>query len=260
MTGLVVASLLSPFFVDFAPEVRTTYQSLGKIVEDRPMQITSLRAGWDSGLFGRFGVRNWDVSSLTDRRSDVHRHALYHTEFGPTWQYDWEIVEDWKLKSDLTRSWTIYRGFEQESSNKTYHWWQIDQSLENPFLVPFYRFRRSIITNDYLYFKIGARRRFAVWKGLSLTPSVFVEGGNARNQKRVFGKNVAGDGWGAGGAGSVSFRLEASWRFCDECSVFAFVEQYEVVGDDARETNAKSSYLCAHNDWTHGGVGVRLRF
>jgi len=256
----LIASVLSPFFVEFAPEVRTTYQSLGKIVEDRSMQVTSLRAGLDSGLFGRFGVRNWDVSSLTYRRSDVHRHALYHTEFGPTWQYDWMIVDDWVLKSDATYSWTIYRGFEKESSNKTYQWIQLDQSLENPYVVPYYRLRRCFIGSDYLYFKLGLRRRFSIWKSLYVTPSVFVEGGNERNFKRVIGENVNGGGWGSGGVSSVSFRLETGWRFNEHFTVFCFVEQYEIVGEDARGSNAASSYACAHNDWTHGGIGVCCRF
>jgi len=257
---LLLASLLSPFFVEFTPEVRTTYQSLGKIVEDRPMEINSLRFGWDSGLFGRFGARHWEVSSLTDRRADVHRHALYHTEWGATWQYDWKFADGWTLKNDLTRSWTIYRGFDNEDSNKTYHWWQIDQSLENSYVVPFYRLRRAFITNDYLYFKAGLRRRFVVWRELSITPSVFVEGGNGRNFKRAFGRNVNGGGWGAGGVGSVSFRLEAGWTFNEWLSAFAAVEQYVAVGEDVRDTNAASSNACTHNDWTHGAVGFRLRF
>ena len=75
MIALLVAGALSPFFFEATLEVRTTYQSLGKIVEDRPMQITNIRLGCDAGAFGRFGVRNWDVSSLTDRRHDAHRHA-----------------------------------------------------------------------------------------------------------------------------------------------------------------------------------------
>lgn len=256
---LLLASLLSPFFVEVTPEVRSTYQSLGKIVEDRPMQITNLRFGWDSGAFGRFGVRNWDVSSLSDRRADVHRHALYHTEWGPTWQYDWKIAEGWTLKSDLTRSWTMYRGFDVDDSNKTYHWWQIDQSLENPYVVPFYRIRRAIISTNYTYFKVGLRRRFDLGGGFSITPSVFVEGGSGSNMKRVFGPKLDGSRW-SPGAGSVSFRLEAAWQYNEYMSVFAAVEQYEVVGDDARDANEASSYRCAHNDWTHGTVGVRLKF
>ena len=104
------ASLISPFFVEVSPEMRSTYVSLGKLLEDRPMMVVGSRVGFDAGGFGRFGVRNWEVSSLTDRRIDVHRHALYHSEFGPTWQYSLELAEKWRFASDLTRSWTIYRG------------------------------------------------------------------------------------------------------------------------------------------------------
>lgn len=257
---LLAAGALAPFFFEATPEVRSTYMSLGKIIEDRPMQITFARIGIDAGMFGRFGIRNWDVSSLTDRRADVHRHALYHTEFGPTWQYDWEIIDDWTLKSDLTRSWTIYRGFDDEASNKTYHWYQIDQSLENGYLVPFYRFRRCFRGNDYVYFKVGARRRFAFLDDFYLTPSVFAEGGNARNFKRVVGRPVHDGNWGGGGVSSMSVRLEFGWSPCASATIFAFIEQYEIVGGEARRANAASSSSCAHNDWTLGGIGIRFRF
>lgn len=225
------------------------------------MQITNVRFGYATEDFGRFGVRNWDVSSLTDRRHDVHRHAIYHWEFGPTWEYDLQLADGWRIHNDLTRSWTIYQGFHDHSKNLTYHWWQIDQSLENPYLVPFYRIRRAYHTSDYLYFKAGVRRKFAVWRSLYVTPSVFVEGGNARHFRRVFGENENGGDWGAGGVSSVSFRLEAGWDVNANFGVFAFVEQYEVTGGAARDTNdGYYDYACAHNDWTHGGVGVKIRF
>lgn len=248
----LIAAVLAPFFVDLTPEVRSTYQSLGKIVEDRPMQITSLRAGWDTGAFGRFGIRNWDVSSLTDRRSEVHRHMLYHTEFGPTWDYALALADGWTLRNDLTYSWTIFDGFEDEKSNVTYQWCQIDQSLENDWVVPFYRIRRCFIGNDYLYYKVGLRRRWSFDCGLYVTPSVFYESGNHRNQRRVFGEATDG--------GSLSFRLEGGWTLGAACSVFVFVEQYEVVGDSTRDANDRSSNACAHNDWCHGGLGLRLHF
>ena len=259
MIGFFAAGLIAPFFFEASPEVRSTYVSLGRIVEDRPMQVTFTRVGVDAGAFGRFGIRNWDVSSLTDRRHDAHRHALYHTEFGPTWQYDLDIADDWRLKSDLTRSWTMYRGFAEGSDNKTYHWWQLGQSLENPYLVPFWRFRRTFRGSDYFYFKAGVRRKVDVWDALSLTPSVFAEGGNARNQLRVLGRRP-GDGHWDAGAASVSCRLEAAWRFCENVSAFAFVEQYEIVGGNERRAVRASSYRCAHNDWTLAGVGIRLKF
>ena len=259
MIAILAAGVLSPFFFEATPEARSTYQSLGKIVEDRPMQITNVRFGYDAGAFGRFGVRNWDVSSLTDRRHDAHRHALYHTEFGPTWQYDFDIIDGWSLKSDLTRSWTLYRGFADGSGNKTYHWYQFDQSLENPYLVPFYRLRRCFRGNDYLYFKAGIRKKIALAEDFYVTPSVFVEGGSSRNNSRVLGEKPEDGRWGSG-VSSVSFRLEFGWSVCECMTAFAYVEQYEVVGGEARRANKESSYTCAHNDWTHGGVGLRLRF
>jgi len=256
-----VIALLAAFFVTATPEVRSTYQSLGKIVEDRPMQVTSVRFGYATECFGRFGVRNWDVSSLTDRRHDAHRHALYHWEWGPTWEYDLRFNDEWKLHTDVTRSWTIYQGFADRSKNLTYHWWQVEQSLENPFLVPFCRFRRTFHTSDYIYFKAGFRHKFRLGWNLYITPSTFVEGGNARHFKRVFGRNENGGDWGAGGVSSVSFRLEAGCDLTANFAAFGYVEQYEVTGAAARATNdGHYNYDCAHNDWTHFGVGIRLRF
>ena len=59
---------------------------------------------------------------------------------------------------------------------------------------------------------------------------------------------------------SVSARLECVWRFNENIAAFVFVEQYRVVGGEERDTNGESGYRPAHNDWTHGGIGLRLRF
>ena len=268
MTGLLAAGLLAPFFFEATPEVRTSYVSLGKLMEDRPMQITYVRFGYDAGAFGRFGIRNWDVSSLTDRRRDAHEQAFYHTELGPTWQYDLHIADDWTLKSDVTRSWTMYRRFNSAhaASNRTYHCYQIDQSLANPYLVPFYRLRKCFRGNDYAYFMAGVRRRLTLRDfaadgndAFYLTPSVFVYGGSSRNFRRTFGPRPDGEEWTVG-VSAITFRLETGWTISDNFSVFAFVEQYDVVGQRARHVNAASSYRCAHNDWTLGGIGCRIRF
>ena len=259
MIAALATGMLAPFFLELSPEVRSTYVSLGKIMEDRPMQVTLVRAGYDAGAFGRFGIRNWDVSSLTGRRSGEHRHALYHTEFGPTWQYDLKFTDDWYLANDLTRSWTMYRGFKADASNRTYHWWQIEQALENPYVVPFWRLRRCFRGSDYFYFKAGIRRRFPVYEGISVVPSVFTEGGSSRCQRRILGERLDGDAW-YDGVSSVSFRLELRMRVCDCLTAFAYVEQYEIVGGEARRNIDERPFRCAHSDWTHGGIGVRARF
>ena len=49
MIAILAAGILSPFFVEVTPEVRSSYVSLGKLMEDRPMQITNVRGGYDAG-------------------------------------------------------------------------------------------------------------------------------------------------------------------------------------------------------------------
>lgn len=257
---LAATSLLSPERISGSVtlDVRSTYLSLGKIVEDAPMHISNARIFYDLGDFGKIGFRNWDVTSLSDRRTDVHRHLWYHTECGLVWYYDLKIADGWKLSNDLTSSWTIYDGFEDDDSNKTYWWWQLDQSLANPYVVPFWRIRRCVDGSDYLYCRIGLRRKFSIWEGLYITPELALDGGNARNQKRVFGNLPDGGGIGDGFY-SISPRLEIGWRYNEYLTVFAWIEQYEVLGA-ARDANAASSNKCLHNDWTHGGVGLRVTF
>ena len=88
-------------------------------------------------------------------------------------------------------------------------------------------------------------------------PSVFAEGGSSRNQRRVLGEKPRGD-W-DDGVSSVAFRLEGAWRLSDCADLFAYVEQYEVVGGEERRAIGKSRYRCAHGDWTHFGIGIRFR-
>ena len=45
MIAILAAGVLAPFFVEVTPEVRSSYISLGKLMEDRPMQITNVRVG-----------------------------------------------------------------------------------------------------------------------------------------------------------------------------------------------------------------------
>lgn len=250
---------IRPFKLSVVPEVRTAYISLGKVYEDRPMQLTSIRLGYDTDIIGTLGIRNWDVSSLTDRRSEVHRHCLYHTEFGPTWEYDWQIAENWRLKNDLTLSWTLYRGFEDSSADKTYRWLQLDQSVENPYAVPFWRMRKCVDPIDFFYFKLGLRKKIFFFDSFYVMPQVVTEGGSSGNNWRRLGKNVHGGDYPPGPA-SVTFHLEVGWALGSNVTAYAYVEQYDVILQDGRDTLDTSSAPEAHKDLTLGCVGVRFGF
>ena len=83
---LAAASLLSPFFLDVTPEVRSSYVSIGKLMEDRPMQVTNVRAGYDAGDFGRFGVRllrQHVVFILRIHLTSSLHHKIHGSDTGP---------------------------------------------------------------------------------------------------------------------------------------------------------------------------------
>lgn len=257
MVGLFAVGWLAPFYFTAVPEIRSAYISCGNISDDRPSQTTYVRAGVDTGLFGRFGLYNWDVNSLTERLDGVHRHCLYLSEVGPTWTYDFKLSGSWRINTDFWCVCSMCRGYENDAYNRNYWWCQISQSLENPWVVPYYKLRRYWSGTYFLWFETGIRRRFALSGNLYLTPSFYVDGGDDRNFTRLFGANKRGDGW-DGGVSSMSFRLEFGWKVSDWATLFAWIEQYEVVGGDARASNTANS--CAHNDFTLGGVGLSLRF
>ena len=244
-----------------APELRTTYVSLGKLVEDRPMQATAAKGNIDLDFLGRFGVTFWGLSSLSDRKHDVHRHVLYFNDIGPYWNYDWEIAEGWKLKSEVSRQWSLFRGFRPTYANSehTIHWYQVDQELANPYLTPFWRIRPVFRPADLLYFKIGVKRRFPLWDDFYVQPAVQVDGGDSVNNERRYGKR-ANRRRQPHRAGSMIFRLEFGWKVSPSLTAFATVEEYLVVSSAARGSVAASSDPCAAKDLTLGTVGVRWVF
>lgn len=263
--AMVVAAArgeLGDLHLQATPEIRTAYISLGKIVEDRPMQTTAIKGSVDGDFLGRLGVTFWGVSSLTDRKDYVHRHALYFNDIGPYWGYDIAFAKDWTLKSELSRQWSLFHGYEPEyeSSAHSIHWWQLDQELANPYLTPFWRLRKVIRPMDLFYFKAGVKRRFAFLEDFYILPSVFLEGGDVTNIERRLGRRPNGGRYNNPTVCSITFRLELGWRISKNFTAFAAVDQYDVVLKSGRNAIRDSSDLSAHTDLTVGSVGVRLSF
>ena len=253
---------LGDLHLTVTPEVRTAYISLGKVVEDRPMQITSAKGNVDLDFLGRLGVTFFGVSSLTDRKSHVHWHPLYFNDIGPYWGYDWEVAEGWTLKSELSRQWSLFRGFEPEyeSSSHTIHWWQLDQELANPYLTPFWRLRKVHRPMDLFYTKFGVKRKFPFLEDFYLMPMVYLEGGDVTNIERRLGKRPNGGRYNNPTTCSITFRLELGWRISRYFTAFAAVDQYDVVLKSGRDAVRASADECAHTDLTVGSFGVRCSF
>ena len=63
-----------------------------------------------------------------------------------------------------------------------------------------------------------------------------------------------------GGAAAASVRIELGYLMSEHVLLFVFAEQYMVVGGEERRANRAGSCACAHNVWTLGGFGARIKF
>ena len=263
--GLLFASFISPFFFDTSAEVRTAYQTRGKVVEDRPMQITHVRTGWDTGDFGKIGFRLWAVSSLTGSRQNVHQRAFNETDPGVFWNYGWKLDEDgkWKLVTEVMKDWILLNGYTEpyhaKGTDDPVDEWRVGNSLENPYVTPYWLMRRGINEKDWVYFQVGARRRFALTETLYLSVDYYVELGNRRLHEIRNGSFADGREYSNGIQSSV-LNLQLGWQATDWLDVFAGVHQFDVLSARGREACDDHNANCGRKDLTIGTVGVRVRF
>ncbi len=268
----VAGGVIDPFFVNFDPCVRTAYHSRGRIIEDRPVFTTLARAGFDTkdyGDFGKIGIWNWNVSSLTGRRDATHRRPFNEMDYGIFWNYTWDFGQygdDWKgwsLTSELLKDWMTLEGYtaryRASKSNASINEWRFGQSLNNPHATPFYLLRRGVHPYDWFYARVGVRRKFNLTDTIALTPEFFTEYGDNRLFKKRYGARLGGGRYHSG-LMALNLILELSWQVSDWATVYANVHQFHVTDEDARDNIRFPATPGHRRDLTIGTVGVRFRF
>lgn len=256
---------LSPFGASLDLQTRSAYHSRMRVVEDRPVQVVDFRLYADVGALGRFGVLNWNYSSLCNRCSDIHRRAFNEVDFAAFWRYDMELTEGFTLCSEVMSWWITlpqniepYRG---KSDNSLYELWYV-ASLENPYLVPSLLIRRGWLTESWVYFKYGVSKPFEICdfgdasapRPLTLTPGFFVETGSNGLFEMRFGKKASGTYH--TGIGSCIAQVSLDYRLSDHVSLSALLQQFGVVSSDARD----GVHGNHRRDFTMFRVGARFVF
>ncbi len=264
--------VIDPFFVNFDPCVRTAYHSRGRIIEDRPVFTTLTRAGFDTkdyGNFGKIGFWNWTVSSLTGRRDATHRRPLNEMDYGIFWNYTWDFGQygdnwkGWSLNSEILKDWLTLKGYSAAAcatkSNASINEWRFGQSLENPYITPFYLLRRAHHKQDWFYARVGVRRKFALTDTLAFTPQFYTENGDNRHFERRYGKRVDGGKYHSG-LMALNLILELSWKISDCATLYTSVHQFCVTSEDARDNIKTQKKPGPRRDLTIAAVGLRFRF
>ena len=254
---------LAPFSLTVTPDVRTAYMSRGKVIEDRPFASVRFRGDVDLGAFGKFGLWQWSRHALSGHRQNATRRAFTEDDYAMFWHYDLGLAEGWFLSSEFTMDWLTFPGFhgeaQQQKRDATMVEFRVDQSLDNPYLTPFWQMRHAIHPVEWMYVHVGAKHRFRIMEDVSLTPSVFAGTGNELLFEQRFGKREYGRRYHRG-IMTLNGELLLEWRVCRHVTFFASVNQYDVVSEDVRRSLSGRRHPKGRRDLVYGTCGLKIRF
>ena len=264
MTNILTSAVLSALSFTFQPDVRTAYISRGRISEDRPIQSNLLRLDASLDELGGVGLWHWHYNSLTDRMRDKRDCQLTESDWGVFYNYPWEIAEDWTLKSEIMIRWFTFLFYHDPYKGESDHSmmeYYLEQALENPYLTPMLRIRRSVHGKEYVYVRTGVKRKYPVdWcgrlEGLALTPAFYVDFGDDNQRRQRYGAVRPGGGDWSAGVMSVMGELGLSYPLGSCFTAYAALQQFGIVDRDARE-NTHHPY---HRDYTVFTLGVKCKF
>lgn len=262
MTNLLTSAVLSALSITYQPDIRTAYWSRGRVSEDRPVQSNLLRLNVSLDDFGNVGVWHWHYNSLTDRPREKRDCQLAESDWAVFYNYDLELAEDWKLKTEVMIRWFTFMFYHEPYKGDSDHSrleFYVDQQLENPYITPTFRMRRSVRAGEYLYFRVGVKRTFPVdWfdslEGLSVTPAFYVDFGDD-NQLSRYGEHPHGKDWSSGIMSGLA-ELTVSYPLSDHFTCYATLQQGSVLNDDARA----ATHSPQHKDYTIFTIGMKCQF
>lgn len=259
MTPLLIAGALAPLSFFYQPTVRTAYISRGKVVEDRPIQTNYVRGDLDMGEFGTLGLWHFNRSSLTGRREETHRRAFNELDGMAAYRYGLEFAEMWRLTTEATACWFTFPGYRGEYRGKSdkdeLEIW-VEQSLDNPYVVPVWKMRRGVTALDFAYFKYGLKKPLAVRQDLTVTPCVCLESGNERLYRQRYGALPDGrqyNSW----VMSMQSEIDVAWQVTENVKLFASLLFFNILDKNARN---QTHGIPRHRELLALTIGVKLSF
>ena len=240
-------------FYGFA-DVRTAYHSRGVIVNKDPFSATYACGRVHLGPFGYVGAWMWNVSAYTGTgQSARRRYAFHENDFAPEYGYLLDLAEGWSLDSTVNRKWIDLQGY--AGHPETMHEWTFRQTLDNPYVTPYYLMRYSIAPTCWGDWDVGVFRRFALAEGLSLTPKVYCEFGDGHHFEKQYGVRDHGCGLQA-----LNVELRLDYALSDYLGLYAGLQEFVLVDPEARSAFRQSSAVQSVTELTIFTVGVYVKY
>ena len=241
-------------------DVETAYICRGNVLDTRPYSAQSAAAAADLDAFGIVEASVWTQSAISEKgtSAEMTHYAYAEVDYLLRYYYDIELAEGWRLRNGVGHQWVTCPGYAGSGLLSDF---QALQVLNTPWITPYWRLRLIRRPIDETYWVVGVKRSFELSEGLAFTADFFGDLGDNRHYMNLYGPRggVPGASY-RGGLQALNLVLRLDYSLMEHVSLFAFVGQFCLVSDDARDAVKAMSAPQARRDLTYGGVGVALDF
>ena len=242
-------------------DIETAYICRGYVWDSKPYSAQSIDGEFNLGDFGAIDANIWTMSSLTDKGNSASqsRYAYAEIDYVLAYTYTLDLAENWNLRNTVARQWVTNPGYHH---SHTLCDWQVRQCLDNPYLTPYWRLRYIRRPRQSEYWCVGVKKRFDTFiDNLSFTIDFFGDLGDGRHFRHLYGPYEGNPrGRYHSGLQALNLVLRLDYRLSEHFGLFAFVGQFCLVSDDARDAIKASDAKEAKRDVTYGGIGVTVDF
>jgi len=239
-------------------DVESAYWARGAIVDKNPFSAQYVDLSFDLEPFGRIGGYAWSVSSMAKSGQSATRRNFYNeVDYGVYYGYTLEITEDWALDTTVAKKWVTLPGYRPHAASISE--WNVSQALRNPYVTPYYLLRRAVHGQEWCYWDVGLTRSWELLEGLVFTATLFGEFGDSRHFAAQFGDRPGGGNY-SNGLMALNAMFRFDYALTDWLGLFAFVHQFDMVSQEARDSLSASTAPEAKKDLTMFGAGVQVKF
>ena len=232
--------------------------SSGTLCDTRPTALQNLDWAVHFGDYGKLYGYGCFLSMMHDRQHELHRSAFNEFEGGAFYGYDWKITDDVTFFNGAGGVWNPLFGY-RNGYDDTLWEFRYFQSLQNPYLTPYWDTLTLIEPGQWTRLRFGVRRDFALTDALTL--STWVDGvwGDNRRYEARYGDRPEYQFFG-GAFCTSTVGLQLTWRFAERWLVYAKIRQFDTLDRRGRRAEKKKTDYWARRDIAIVTLGIACDF
>ena len=232
--------------------------SSGTLCDTRPTALQNLDWAVHLGDYGKLYGYGCFLSMMHDRQHELHRPAFNEFEGGAFYGYDWKISDDVTFFNGAGGVWNPLFGY-RNGYDDTLWEFRYFQSLQNPYLTPYWDTLTLIEPGQWTRLRFGVRRDFDLTD--ELTFSAWIDGvwGDNRRYEARYGDRPEYQFFG-GAFCTSTVGLQLTWRFAERWLVYAKIRQFDTLDRRGRRAEKKKTDYWARRDIAIVTLGIACDF